>query len=180
VEPAPARCDGAARSIYFDIETFDIDMPTYHRGSPKEVQALDAYVKLVRASATLLGRLNQRLQQEHELTESQLGVLEALFHLGPMPQSELCRKILRSGSNVTTVVDNLERAGLVRRGADDEDRRVRRVQLTPDGRRLIERVFPQHAARVTELMSALTRDEQRDLGRLCRKLGRAAAGTSAD
>ncbi|HEX2780204.1 MAG TPA: MarR family transcriptional regulator, partial [Gemmatimonadaceae bacterium] len=83
-------------------------MPSHHRGSPREVQALDAFVKMTRASSTVTGRLTQRLQQEHDLTESQLGVLEALFHLGPMPQSELCRKILRSGSNVTTVVDNLE------------------------------------------------------------------------
>ena len=152
-----------------------MNMPTRHQGSPREVQALDSFVKLARASTTVTGRLNQRLQQDHELTESQLGVLEALFHLGPMPQSELCRKILRSGSNVTTVVDNLERAGLVRRAADDGDRRVRLVQLTTEGRRLIERVFPLHAARVTELMGALTRDEQRELGRLCRKLGLAAA-----
>ncbi|HEX2778747.1 MAG TPA: hypothetical protein VHM30_04555, partial [Gemmatimonadaceae bacterium] len=77
-------------------------------------------------------------------------------------------------------VDNLERAGLVRRGADEDDRRVRVVQLTPGGKRVIERVFPRHAARVTELMSALTRDEQRELGRLCRKLGLAAAGAPAD
>ncbi|HEX8849015.1 MAG TPA: MarR family transcriptional regulator [Gemmatimonadaceae bacterium] len=153
-------------------------MPTRYQGSPREVQALDAYVKLARATTTVIGRLNQRLQHDHDLTESQLGVLEALFHLGPMPQSELCRKILRSGSNVTTVVDNLERAGLVRRGAQDDDRRVRVVQLTAEGRRLIERVFPRHAARVTELMGALTRDEQRELGRLCRKLGLAAADST--
>ena len=155
-------------------------MPTRYRGSPREVQALDAFVKLARASTTLVGRLNQRLQVDHDLTESQLGVLEALLHLGPMPQAELCRKILRSGSNVTTVVDNLERAGLVRRAADDDDRRVRVVQLTAAGRRLIDRVFPVHAARVTDLMGALTREEQRELGRLCRKLGLAAADAATD
>ncbi|NUO63815.1 MAG: MarR family transcriptional regulator [Gemmatimonadaceae bacterium] len=155
-------------------------MPSRHSGSPREVLALDAFVKLARAATTVTGRLNQRLQQDHDLTESQLGVLEALFHLGPMPQSELCRKILRSGSNVTTVVDNLERAGLVRRAAQDDDRRVRVVQLTTEGRRVIERVFPLHAGRVTELMGTLTRDEQRELGRLCRKLGLATAAADPE
>ena len=58
-------------------------MPTRYRGTPREVQALDAFVKLARASTTLVGRLNQRLQVDHDLTESQLGVLEALLHLEP-------------------------------------------------------------------------------------------------
>ena len=57
------------------------------------------------------GELLPALQKEFGLTESQIGVLEALAHLGPLTQGELCRKILRSGSNVTTVVDNLERDG---------------------------------------------------------------------
>jgi MarR family 2-MHQ and catechol resistance regulon transcriptional repressor len=92
-----------------------------------------------------------------------------------MAQTQLCGKILKSGSNLTTVVDNLERRGLVRRERDSADRRVQVVHLTAAGKRAIEQAFPAHVERVSELLCTLTRDEQKQLGRLCRKLGLACA-----
>jgi MarR family 2-MHQ and catechol resistance regulon transcriptional repressor len=148
-------------------------MPTHHHGRSDEVLALNAFIKLARSMNAIQGRLLPALQREFGLTESQLAVLEALFHLGPLAQGELCRKILRSGSNVTTVVDNLERDKLVRRERDAGDRRVQIVHLTERGRTLIAKAFPVHAERITHVMSALTREEQRELARLCRKLGTA-------
>ena len=136
-------------------------MPTHHRGTAEEVQALDAFVKLARSANSLMGRLLPPLQREFGLTESQLGVLETLYHLGPLGQGQLCQKILRSGSNVTTVVDNLERDGLVRRERDPRDRRVQVVNLTERGRTVIMEAFPVHAERINALMGALTREEQR-------------------
>ena len=133
--------------------------------------ALDTFVKLVRATDTVTGRLYGPMQREHGITESQLGVLEALYHLGPMAQTQLCGKILKSGSNLTTVVDNLERRGWVRRERDSDDRRVQIVHLTAAGKRAIEHAFPDHVSRVAELLCRLTREEQKELGRLCRKLG---------
>lgn len=151
-------------------------MPTHHRGSREEVLALNAFIKLVRGTNSLLSALLPPLQRDFGLTESQLGVLEALLHLGPLTQGQICEKILKSGSNVTTVVDNLERDALVQRVRDAGDRRVQVVHLTEKGKELIERAFPAHSARITRLMQALSADEQTELGRLCGKLGRAAAG----
>jgi MarR family 2-MHQ and catechol resistance regulon transcriptional repressor len=151
-------------------------MPTHHHGSTEEVHALNAFIKLVRSANAVMGRLLPSLQKEFGLTESQLGVLETLFHLGPLTQGQLCQKIVRSGSNVTTVVDNLERDGLVRRDRDANDRRVQIVSLTERGREVISEAYPVHAARITALMGVLSLDEQKELGRLCRKLGTAAAG----
>ena len=151
-------------------------MGTHYAGTPREVLALDTFIKLVRATSTLNSRLHGPMLAEHGLTASQLGVLETLLHLGPMPQTRLCGKLLMSGSNLTTVIDNLERNAWVRRQRDTTDRRVQNVHLTDAGRSLIERVFPSHVARITESLGALTRDEQKELGRLCRKLGIAAAG----
>src|SRR5690606_29560212 len=90
---------------------------------PATRRALSAFVKLRRAVNTLSARLNPVLQKDHGVTESQFGVLEALWHLGPMPQARLCEKLLVSGSNLTTVIDNLERSGLVHRGENPDDRR---------------------------------------------------------
>ena len=151
-------------------------MPSHYKGKPDEILALNTFIKLARALNAVQGQVIPALQKDYGLTESQFAVLEALYHLGPLSQGQLCGKILRSGSNVTTVVDNLERDKLVRRVRDDDDRRVQIVSLTERGRSLVTSVLPVHVGRLTALMGALTKDEQRELGRLCRKLGTAAAG----
>ena len=61
----------------------------------------------------------------------------------------------------------------MRRERDADDRRIQIVHLTDDGRALIDRALPVHVERITALMGALEPDEQRELGRLCRKLGKA-------
>jgi MarR family 2-MHQ and catechol resistance regulon transcriptional repressor len=146
-------------------------MPNRHQGPPAERRALDTLVKLSRALESVAGRLNQALDAEG-LTPGQLAVLEALFHLGPLTQNVLASKLLRSAPNITTVLANLERDGHVKRAALENDRRSRRVSLTPEGRRLIARIFPKHARRVAALMGVLDADEQETLAALCRKLGR--------
>jgi MarR family transcriptional regulator, 2-MHQ and catechol-resistance regulon repressor len=146
-------------------------MATHFKGDAHEVRALDAYIKLTRASGTLDARLATNLARLG-LTAGQLGVMEALMHLGPLSQGALGRKLLRSGGNVTTVIDNLERRKLVARRRNREDRRVVTVDLTRAGRRLIEKIFPVHARAVAQAMETLTPAEQEELGRLCRKLGR--------
>lgn len=146
-------------------------MPTHFEGPDCQVLALDTMIKLTRASNTLMARLARR-NTHGELTESQFGTLETLYHLGPMSQTEICGKLLKSSGNTTLVVDNLEKRGLVHRRRDENDRRVVMVQLTDAGRELIAGLFPTHAAIVSEEMAVLTPDEQRQLGALCRKLGR--------
>lgn len=153
-------------------------MPTRHQGTPEERRALNAFIKLVRGTNSVVAALSAPMHRDFGLTESQFGVLETLLHLGPLAQGQICQKILRSGSNVTTVVDNLERDGLVRRVRDEHDRRVQVVHLTDRGRELIGRAFPAHAQRITTTLAALTPDEQDELGRLCGKLGHATAGQS--
>jgi MarR family 2-MHQ and catechol resistance regulon transcriptional repressor len=107
-----------------------------------------------------------------DLTFSQFAVLEALYHFGPMTAGEVSQKILKSGSNLTTVIDNLERAGLVRRERDVDDRRVIHVHLTEAGRVKIEAILPGHVAALVEELGVLSAREQETLGELCKKLGR--------
>jgi MarR family 2-MHQ and catechol resistance regulon transcriptional repressor len=144
--------------------------PSRYRRDRAERLALSTYLKLTRASDRLWDRLALGLQREG-LTPSQFGVLEALFHLGPMCQRDLGERILRSSGNMTLVVGNLERRGLVRRERPAEDHRYYQVDLTVEGERLIRRVFPGHADAIARELAILTQDEQRTLGNLCRKLG---------
>lgn len=149
-------------------------MGTRHRGTASERLALDTLIKLLRAAHWVSLQAGKRREAEG-LTESQFGVLEALYHLGPRMQTEIADKMLSSPSNLTLVIDNLERDGLVERRRSLEDRRCQMVHLTARGRRLIGRIFPDHVEGIVELMGALTAGEQETLGRLCRKLGLAAA-----
>src|SRR2546430_6740470 len=150
-------------------------MGTHYNGRVAEVRALDAYIKLARATTSVGVRLSRPLA-EAGLTPTQVGVVEALLHLGPLGQRVLGDKLLMSGGNITTVVDNLERRGLVRRERRGDDRRHVTVHLTPEGRRLISRVFPGHVAAIVEAFSALTAAER------CSSAGsrRSWAGASAD
>ena len=145
-------------------------MPTHYQGPPHEIRALNTFIKLVRAAGSVVARASRPLAN-HGLTDGQFGVLETLLHLGPIHQCDLARKHLQSGGNITMIVDNLERAGLVRRERSPEDRRYVQVHLTEAGRERIQAIFPGHAAAITEQMSVLTAGEQEELARLCRKLG---------
>lgn len=150
-------------------------MPTHFKGSARETRALDTFVKLTRAMETLGSHLQRHLASL-EITPPQLAVLEALLHLGPKSQGELGRKLLRSNPNMTALLDTLERNGWIQRERGPEDRRVVKVSLTPEGRRVIEKVFPAHAAHIAALMGALTAEEQEQLGALCKKLGLSLSG----
>jgi len=146
-------------------------MPTHYKGSPRDVLALNTFIKLTRAVDSVTARLFRRGTLEG-ITPAQFGVLETLHHLGPLCPGEISAKLLRSGGNITLVIDNLEKHGYVRRERDPEDRRSVRVSLTKEGQAFIGRIFPEHVRMITDEMSALTPDEQLQLGALCKKLGK--------
>ena len=145
-------------------------MGTHHKGSEDEIQALNSYIKLMRASQSVSVRIHRHMS-EHGLTAGRLGVLDALYHLGPLSQLDLARKNLVSAGNITMVVDNLEKRRLVKRERQSQDRRIVKVRLTQEGRALFSEIFPKHVKIIVDEMGALSFTEQGDLASLCRKLG---------
>lgn len=145
-------------------------MPTHYQGTRKEKTALDAFIKFTRAGHALESRLLARGGMG-SLTPSQFGVLETLYHLGPLCQGALSQKLLTSTGNMTMVLDNLERRGLVRRVRSADDRRMVLIELTNDGAELIAATLPNQIAAIVEEFSVLSPVEQLELGRLCKKLG---------
>ena len=152
-------------------------MPTHYQGTPDEIRALNTFIKLSRCTDTVLSRLLQS-GSLGDLTLSQFGVLETIYHLGPMSQSEIGNKLLRSGGNITLVIDNLEKRGLVYRQRDTKDRRVVIVFLTESGREHINQIFPEHLKAIQAEMDVLTPQEQDLLANLCRKLGKRVAASN--
>ncbi len=145
-------------------------MATHYAGTETEKRALDAFIKLSRASESVNRRVNEHLR-DYDLSVSQFGVLEALYHLGPLPVGRVADKILRSSANLTLVVDNLVKRGLVVRERRAADRRTVEISLTDAGRALIAAIMPAHVAGVVAALAALSPDEQTTLAVLCRKLG---------
>src|SRR5438270_3996556 len=113
---------------------------------------------------------------ELEMCGSDFAVLEALLHKGPLPINEIGKKVLLTSGSITVAVDRLETKGLVERRAHGTDRRAKIVHLTKEGRKVITRVYANHAADMERLASAsLTRAERKTLIRLLKKIGFEAA-----
>lgn len=141
--------------------------------TPEEQRALKLLIVLSRAS-NALGAHVARDVARHGLTPTEFAVLEALHHKGPLLLGDVQRKILLSSGGITYTVDRLAEKGLVERRECASDRRARYAALTPAGERLMERIFPEHAAAIVEAMASLSAAEQDDLIRIARKLGLAA------
>lgn len=146
-------------------------------GSAARDIALKLFVVLSRSHAAVSAHLHAHVA-EHDLTLTEFGILEVLYHKGPLLLGEVQKRILVSSGGVTYLVDRLEAKGLVERQACPNDRRARYAALTADGEALIARVFPQHADLIQELMGALSEEEQRQAVELLKQLGLAAADRS--
>ena len=136
--------------------------------------ALKLYVVLSRAYLAV-ERHSQADIARHDLSQGEFAIMEALYHRGPLLLGEVQRKILVSSGGVTYLVDRLEADGLVERRECPTDRRARYAALTPKGRQLMKRIFPEHAAALERAVSGLSTGEKKQAIDLLRKLGRAAA-----
>lgn len=146
-------------------------MGTKYKGQKKEVTALDTYIKLIRATETIRSKVIHSLSKFH-LTDNQFNCLDAIFHLGPLTQKELGEKLLRSGGNITLVVDNLEKHNLVKRIRDENDRRKFLVHLTQKGEKLFKKVFPNQLKFLVEELGSISGKDKKELQRICKKIGK--------
>lgn len=146
-------------------------MGTHYEGTDEEKTTLNAFIKLMRATESMNSRLARHLS-EADLTLSQFGVMEALLHLGPLNQRELGQKLLKSGGNITLVIDNLQKNDMVAKETDPNDRRAVIITLTEKGREFIKEFFPKHLDKIKEEFSCLSTQEKKDLAVICKKLGK--------
>ena len=137
--------------------------------------ALRLWVIMSRAHSAIAAHASADVAR-HGLTLAEFGILEALYHRGPMLLGEVQRRILVSSGGITFLVDRLTAKGLVERRTCQEDRRARYAALTPAGTELVAKIFPEHAALLTQVMEGLTVEEQGTAADLMRALGLFAAG----
>ena len=146
-------------------------MGTKYKGNKEEITALDTAIKLARATESLVAKTSLNLSAQN-VTVSQFGILDAVYHLGPLTQKALGEKILKSGGNITHVVDNLEKRALVKRHRGKNDRRNFEIHLTKKGEKLITKILPRYVKVIKDELSILSPEESEALQRLCKKIGK--------
>jgi len=132
-------------------------------------RALETYASLARALHSL-DRLLDNQSATFGLSPSQWRVLEYLLLSGPMATGELAERVMCGSSTVSVITRNLARAGLLTRRAHPSDGRKEVVQLTREGRELVEKILPKRAKVLRARMCVLGKREEEHLDRLCRKL----------
>ncbi|KAB7669341.1 MarR family winged helix-turn-helix transcriptional regulator [Bacillus sp. B1-b2] len=141
----------------------------------KEIeQSLKLFIVLSRAYRAINENVN-KLISTYGLNPTEFAVMELLYHKGDQPLQQIGGKILLASGSITYVVDKLEEKGYLRRVACPTDRRVTFAQITEEGKKLIENIFPNHEQKINDLMSELTTDEKNTAIELIKRLGLSAA-----
>ncbi|MGV9411537.1 MarR family winged helix-turn-helix transcriptional regulator [Nocardia sp. NPDC003693] len=123
--------------------------------------------------AAVAGKRIDAVFAAHGLQRGEFDVLAALrrsgepYHLNP---SVLADTMMLSRAGMTSRLDRLEKAGLVRRGADAGDRRAIRVGLTDEGLAVVDAAVTDRVANETRLLSGLSSRDRAELDRLVRLL----------
>lgn len=134
-------------------------------------------MRLLRLTRHTENQLREFLRVSHDTTLPRFDVMAALYQAGgPMRMSDLSKRLLVSNGNASTIVNRLEKDGLVRRVAEAGDRRVVKVQLTEDGRAQFEEQATGHEEVVDDLLGALDHDDLDMIRDLLRKAEGAEGG----
>ena len=123
--------------------------------SPDAGRRYQALLQLLRTSETIWNA-SRHFFARWELSPSQFNILNLLQDRADgLSQIELSRELITHRSNITGLVDRLERRGLLARHDVPNDRRAYRVTLTPAGRRLIHEILPEYHARAETALEAV-------------------------
>ena len=143
------------------------------KGGEDVAEGTHVFLVVWKTYRALLARAEASIKRVN-LCDSDFRVLEALLHKGPLPVNVIGQKVDLTSGSITSAVDRLEEKGLVVRKNHPNDRRIRVVELTARGRRLIEKAYAQHQFEIEEAVRGLTRDERGVLVSLLKRLGKAS------
>lgn len=127
------------------------------RTDPLSKRRLKLWIRLLGVTRAAEGELREFLRLRHDTTLPRFDVMAALYRRREgVTMGELSRMLLVSNGNATTVVDRLERDGLVRRTPSPADRRSVHVALTPEGLARFEGLAADHEAEISRLFAGLS------------------------
>ena len=110
---------------------------------------------------------------ENDLTMNQFKVLEVLYHRGDLNVGSITKLTMSTPGNITVVIKNLKRDGLISSIQDPNDKRASLLSISQEGRKIISGMFGQHAKNLTSYFDVLDDEELDTLFELLRKLQKA-------
>jgi MarR family transcriptional regulator, 2-MHQ and catechol-resistance regulon repressor len=140
----------------------------------QKTEATHVFLVLWRTYRAILAQ-SEESRKNLDLGDSDFRVLEVLLHKGPLPVNVIGEKVELTTGSITTAVDRMEAKWLVVRKNHPADRRVRIVELTPKGRRLIEKAYTQHEIDMERAMKHFSREDRAVLIELLKRLGKQQA-----
>jgi len=132
--------------------------------------SLKLFVVLTRALQSVEAQVIKDIKS-HDINLTEFSVLELLYSKGEQPIQKIGQKVLLASSSITYVVDKLEKKNYLRRRACSEDRRVTYAGITPEGKQLMDDVFPMHKEAINNIMGGLNSGEKKQAIALLKKLG---------
>ena len=134
-------------------------------------RALRIWLRLLTCTQLIERRVRSRLREEFGTTLPRFDLMAQLErHRDGLKMNELSRLLMVTGGNVTAIVDQLEKEGLVERLDEPDDRRAFRIRLTRTGEKSFAEMARAHEQWIVELLGGLSRREQDDLLRLLAKV----------
>ena len=142
--------------------------------------ALRIWLRLLTCTQLIERRVRSRLREEFETTLPRFDLMAQLdrYREG-LKMNELSRLLMVTGGNVTAIVDQLEKEGLVERLEEPDDRRAFRIRLTRSGVKSFTEMARAHEQWVVDLLEGLSRRDQDELLKLLAKLKSHAVEASA-
>lgn len=129
---------------------------------------LSTLIVFTRAEHTI-HRIEYKIIKQSGLTIAQFGVLEALYSKGDLRICEIIERILTTSGNITVVIKNLEKDGLIKKKPDPKDKRSCIVSLTEEGKKIIEDILPEHIKNIKGIFDILTDEEKNTLKTILKK-----------
>ena len=139
----------------------------------EDTSGVHIWLVLWKATAAVRARAEESIAAMN-LCLTDFAILEVLLHKGALPVNTIGQRLFLTSGSITTAIDRLQKRDFVMRKPYPEDGRVTLVDLTDEGRELIERSFRQHELYMEAVMGALSGAERATLLPLLRKMGRFA------
>lgn len=159
-----------------------VDLET--RATKDDHLALRLWLRLLSCTVRIENHVRGRLRQDFETTLPRFDLMAQLErHPGGLRMSEVSKRLMVSGGNVTGITDQLEREGLVVRELDRSDRRALTVKLTETGLKRFREMAAQHEQWIVEFLRGLSQEEKQAMFGLLHKLKNylgSAAGAGSD
>ncbi|GAB3806090.1 MarR family winged helix-turn-helix transcriptional regulator [Virgibacillus kimchii] len=137
----------------------------------KENLSLKIFVVLMKSTKTLEEIIKKDISS-HGMKSSDFMVLEALYHKGSQTVREISNAVLINTGSITYVIDKLEKKGYVKRRHCKDDRRVVYIDITEDGTKLMDEIFPKHQQVIEELFADVSEEDKQTVIDVLKKVGK--------